>query len=198
MRRVGGLGSHVCFYVPCIDFPRSARAAIAGQQAFVAVGHTLGSRFGIRVIAGGGGFGSASGDGPSGTISWHWSMTTAAAQLTYDLPPAQLLHDVAFGATFGAGPVFAWVRSSRGMPDAYPADSNSQVTRLGLELRTAGTVWTDKRRRFFFGLELGYQFLPGRREGPYPLDTGSGALPAFDATYNHAVGGFVMGLRFSL
>ena len=196
LRRVGGFSAHgVCFYASCLDFPRFHRPA---PQWSVGVGHTLGPRLGVRVIAGVGSLGSASGEGTSGTISWHWSATTVAAHLTYDLPPAQWLKDAAFGASFGAGPIMAWVRSGRGVADAYPADSNSVVTRLGLELRAAGTMWSGTNRHFFLGLEFGYRFLPGRTEGPYPLDTGSGALPQFDVGYNHLTAGAVTGVRFSL
>lgn len=195
LERVGGFsGKHVCFFASCLDFPRFQNPA---PQGYVAVGHTLGRRLGVRVMVGGGELGSASGDGPSGTINWHWSETTAALQLTYDLPPVQWLDDTGFGATFGAGPLFAWVRSGRGVLDAYPKDSTSVVTQVGLELRAAVTAWPYKGRHYFFGLELGYRFLPGRTEGPYPLDTGSGALPAFHASYNRLSAGGVVGLRFS-
>ena len=194
LERMGGFSAKsVCLYVSCIDFPRVIPAS---PQWSVALGHSLGRRLGVRTIVGGGSLGGASGEGGSGSISWHWSATTVGAQLTYDLPPAQWLKNDAFGATFGAGPVMAWVRSGRGVPGAYPADSNSEVTRLGLELRAAGTWWHGKQRHFFMGLEVGYRFLPGRKEGPHVLDAGSGELPSYHVAYHHFTAGLVAGVQF--
>ncbi|HET9387655.1 MAG TPA: hypothetical protein VFO67_21145 [Gemmatimonadales bacterium] len=194
LERVGGFESKsVCFYVGCPDFPRFHRPA---RQWSVALGHTLGRRLGVRAMVGAGSFGWATGEGTSGSITRHWSATTVSAHLTYELPPAQWLKEAAFGASFGGGPILAWVRSGRGVPDAYPTDSSSEVTRLGVELRAAGTMWPGKHRWFFLGLEAGYRFLPGRTEGPYALDTGSGALPSFDVAYHHFTFGMVTGVRF--
>lgn len=194
LQRVGGFSAkNVCFFASCIDFPRFHRPA---PQWSVALGHTLGRRLGVRTMVSGGSLGWASGEGDSGSITWHWSATTVGAQLTFDLPPAQWLKDAAFGASFGAGPVMAWVRSGRGVPRAYPADSNSQVTRLGLELRAAGTLWHGAQRHFSWGFEFVYRFLPGRAEGPYVLDSGSGALPRYDVKYNHFTVGTMAGVRF--
>ncbi|HKA60361.1 MAG TPA: hypothetical protein VKD28_17220, partial [Gemmatimonadales bacterium] len=179
-------------YVSCLDFPR---VGAASPQWSVALGHTLGRRLGVRAIVGGGSLGWASGEGGGGSITWHWSATTVSGQVTYDLPPAQWFKNDAFGATFGAGPVMAWVRSGRGVPGAYPADSNSEVTRLGLELRAAGTWWHGKQRHFFMGFEVGYRFLPGRTEGPHVLDSGSGELPSFNAAYHHLTVGVVAGVQ---